>query len=39
MYIYLYDSNAGNRIDFSTGNLSPNLQARFCKLYPVDFVG
>ena len=28
---------AGNKTDFSRGNLSPNLQARFCKLYPADF--
>ena len=26
-------------IDETCGNLSPNLQARFCKLYPADFVG
>jgi len=31
--------NAGDKIDFTRGNLSPNLQARFCKLYPADFVG
>jgi len=31
--------NAGGRTDFTRGNLSPNLQARFCKLYPADFVG
>jgi len=23
---------AGNKMDFTRGNLSPNLQARFCKL-------
>jgi len=32
-------SYAGERIDFSRGNFNPNLQARFCKLYPADFVG
>ena len=30
---------AGDRMDYTRGNLSPNLQARFCKLYPADFVG
>ena len=29
--------NAGGRTDFTTGNLNPNLQARFCKLYSADF--
>jgi len=29
--------NAGGRTDFTTGNRSPNLQARFCKLYPANF--
>jgi len=28
--------DAGNKTDFSRGNLSPNLQARFCKLYLAD---
>jgi len=31
--------HAGDKIEFTKGNLSPNLQARFCKLYPADFVG
>ena len=31
--------NAGNKTDVSRWDLSPNLQARFCKLYPADFVG
>ena len=29
----------GGRTDFTRGNLSPNLQARFCKLYPANFLG
>ena len=29
--------DAGNKTDFLRGSLSPNLQARFCKLYPTDF--
>jgi len=32
-------ATAGDRMDFTRGNLSPNLQARFCKPYPADFVG
>ena len=31
--------NAGGRTDLIRGSLSPNLQARICKLYPADFVG
>jgi len=31
--------NAGNKTDVSRWDLSPNLQARFSKLYPADFVG
>jgi len=34
-----FSFNAGDRMDFTGGNLSPNLQAQFCKLYPADFVG
>jgi len=30
---------AGDRMDFTRGNLIPNLPARFCKLYLADFVG
>jgi len=33
----MHTSYSGNKTDFSRGNLSPNLQARFCKLYPADF--
>jgi len=32
-------TNAGGRTNFTDGNLSTYLQARFCKLYPADFVG
>jgi len=32
-------TDAGGRNDFTSGKVSPNLQARFCKLYPADFVG
>ena len=31
--------HSGGRTDFTDGDLSPNLQARFCKLYYADFVG
>jgi len=30
--------NTGDRTNFTRGHLSPNLQARICKLYPADFV-
>ena len=30
---------AGGRMDFVSGNLNSNLQARFCKTYPTDSVG
>jgi len=33
------EHNACGRIDFTKGFLRPSLQARFCKLYPADFVG
>ena len=32
------ECNASGRTDFTWETLSPNLQARFCKLYPADVV-
>jgi hypothetical protein len=32
-----YDLYAGSRTVFTYENLSPHLQARFCKLYHADF--
>ena len=31
-------NNAGDRTDFTGGNLSPDLQTQFCNFYPADFL-